>query len=206
MKKIRKEILHRNETNDQALRSFQMMDKAGLRYDIDHIFGIPGEEEQDFFEAARMYAGLKKLNRIKCHLLSYFPGTPIVEQAHREGLIDDDRMDQINRGEIGDYFHSPTVNDKKALARINDFHRLYKAITVIPRPMVEIILRTRLNRYFGKLPTPVVIGFQILGAFKGRDYRFWLYAKYYFHRLTRHFLLRRLFREPEPAPATIPAR
>jgi len=188
---IRKDLLNRRETNEQALGVFRMMDKIGLSYDIDHIFGIPGEKEEDFFDAARLYGSLRGLNRIKCHLLAYFPGTPLVERAVKEGIIPKEELERINRGEIGDFFHSPTVDDEETLGRIREFSRLFKFLPILPKPVLEKILKTRLRGWIGRLPGVVIIFLQILGAFRGRDYRFWLYTKYYFHRLTRHFLLRR---------------
>ncbi|MCB9490083.1 MAG: B12-binding domain-containing radical SAM protein [Deltaproteobacteria bacterium] len=200
---IRKEVLNRHETNDQAMRAFKICDEVGLPYDIDHIFGIPGEQEKDFFEAAAMYAKLRRLNRIKCHLLSFFPNTPIVEKAHRDGLISDERLAQINRGEIGDFFHSATVTEKQALRRIDDFSRLYKFLPILPEPVVHKVLNTGINRQIGRLPSPVIIALQVLGAIKGRDYRFWLYIKYYLRRLTRHFVIQRMtgadYTAPSPA-------
>ncbi|MBZ0271120.1 B12-binding domain-containing radical SAM protein [bacterium] len=198
---IRREFLNRNETNERALESFHACDEVGLRYDVDHIFGLPGETHEDFVDAAKMYAGLKRLNRIKSHLLSHYPATPMVEREIAEGRISPEQAARIDRGEIGDFFHAPSVTGEATRAHVDNFLSLYAFLPVLPAFVTRrIVDAPAWRRLVGKLPVPIVVGLRVLAAIKGRDYRFWLYVKYYAHRIARHIGLSRSLRRKMAVP------
>lgn len=182
---IRKNILNRSETNEEAERAFRICDRYKIRYDIDHIFGLPEESVADFEFAARFYRSLKYLNRVKCHNLTYFPATPIIDTARERGLLSEANIREINEGRTGDFFHEYTFFDDEKRRQADSFRKLYKFLPLLPRRVVDWLTVNRRWRHVRKIPSPLIILGQILGAFRGRDYRFWLYIKYYLLRLRR---------------------
>lgn len=80
---IRTRVLRRPETLGQLRAALAACDEAGLPYDLDYIFGLPGESAADHAAAARAFASCRRLNRVKCHNLVYYPGLPITEQDRK---------------------------------------------------------------------------------------------------------------------------
>jgi len=196
---LRCEVLNRRETNAHNARAFRICDRLGLRYDIDHIFGLPGETEADHVFAARFYSRLRRLNRLKCHNLTCFPRTPIVEAARRMGQVSEDDVRDMEHGRTGDFFHVDEIRDKEARRLKASFVVLYKVLPLLSPAVVERILRRRWYRWLHLVPAPLVIALQVVNAFRARDYRFSLYVRYYLLRLRRALRLR-----SRSAPARVP--
>ena len=182
---LKKEVLHRNETNKQAFEAFARCDRYKLHYDIDHMFGLPGETEEDHIQGLKYYSRLKYLNRIKCHNLTYFPQTAIIHDACRNKMLSDQDIENINKGEITDFFHSDFIRDSRLKKAKDNFSKLYKLLPILPYFMVHFLINLRLYRVFRFIPAPVIILGQLLVAAKGRDYRFIIYFKYYPLRICR---------------------
>lgn len=184
--RIRREILDRPETIEDARRAMRICDANRLRYDMDHIFGLPGETEQDYVDSARLYLEGRYLNRVKVHMLVYLPGAPILEIAQKMGLADD--RDRINaeEGVIGDICRTGSVNREQTLKFIADWKNFYKLFPLLGRRLGRVFVDKGWNRWYGRIPGLGVIALQMLVALKGRDWRFWIYIKYYIHRYKRH--------------------
>ncbi len=198
---LRRDVLGRPETNAEVRRAFAICDHFGLRYDVDHIFGLPGEQADDFPAAAHLYADARRLNRVKVHLLAYFPGTPIIAAAKQMGLADEEDERRAAEGETGDFFRESSVRRDEALAFIKQWKNFYKLQPLLGGRLAHAFARRGWNRWFGRLPGPLVILLQVLLALKHRDYRYWLYVKYYRFRLRRHREVRRAIGgSPFPIP------
>jgi radical SAM superfamily enzyme YgiQ (UPF0313 family) len=182
---LKKEVLHRHETNAGALAAFKRCDRFGLRYDIDHIFGLPGEKTADHLEGLRYYSQLKRLNRIKCHNLTYFPNTAITRYALENRLLTAEETGKLAQGDISDFFHGDAIRDKGLRQAKDAFSKCYKLLPVIPRVVVRYLLRSGDCRVFGRIPGPLIVLGQLLVAVKGRDYRYLVYLKYYPLRIKR---------------------
>ncbi len=183
---IRKGVLGRWEGNEQYEKAFEILDRVGIRYDIDHMFGLPGESLEDHAEAARFYSSLGRLNRIKCHQLTYFPGLEIVEKAKEAGVLRGEDVAAIQRGEmVSDFFHVDSIRDPGLRQAARAFQVLFKVLPVLPRAWVDGLLRGQRWRSLLRLPLPLVVLGQVAVAVKGLDYRFLLYLRYYLLRLRR---------------------
>ena len=188
---VRREVLNRRETNRHNARAFRILDSLGISYDVDHIFGLPHETEADHALAARFYSRRRRLNRIKCHNLTYFPSLAIVDLARREGLLSDADIAAIRRGEVGDFFHERRIGDKRQRAFEEDYQVLLKLLGLFRPRTVDAILRRGWQRLFGRLPGWLIVLGQALIAIRHRDYRFLVYLKYYPVRLRSFFRRRR---------------
>jgi hypothetical protein len=184
---LRREVLNRRETNAHNARAFRICDRLGLRYDIDHIFGLPGESEDDHVVAARFYSRLKGLNRLKCHNLTCFPRTPIVAAAQRVGRLTDADVADMEHGRTGDFFHVDEIRDHEAQRAKAGFVVLFKILPLLSTATVEGILHRRWYRWMRWIPAPLVIAAQVANAIRAKDYRFFLYVRYYLLRLRRAF-------------------
>lgn len=185
---LKRDVLKRSERNDDCSRAFAILDDLGIHYDVDHMFGLPGETLGDHILAARFYSRFKYLNRIKCHNLTYFPRLEIVDIARAHGIVGQAEIESMEQGRVNDFFHGHTLAKSTAEAKAaKDFQAIFKMLPVLPVRFLEFILRRQLYRFFGRLPSPLIIFMQIVVALKGRDYRYVLYLKYYALRIRRVF-------------------
>ena len=182
---VRRRILNRRETNEQNARAFALCDELGIRYDVDHIFGLPEESVDDHRFAARFYSGLKRLNRIKVHNLTCFPRTGMERIMRERGLLTDEAVANMEMGRTGDFFHVDEIRDPDAARVKHAFAMLYKVLPALPRKWVARIVEGEGYRSFGRIPKPLIVAAQALIGLKHLDYRFWLYIKYYVKRLSR---------------------
>lgn len=159
---IRRGALGRSETNAQLLEAFAACDRAGLAYDADHMFGLPGESAADHIEAARVYGSLKMLNRVKCHNLVVYPGSKM--SLYKEPAA------------RGDFFS--THSDEPLNRAANEcFRKLFKLLPLIPARARGWAARNW--RAFALVPQPAVVLGQVLVAAAKQDARFAVYIRYY---------------------------
>ena len=183
---IRKRTLRRQETNAHYENAFRILDRLGIRYDIDHMFGLPGESIQDHVDVARFYSGLGRLNRIKCHNLTYFPGLEILEKGREAKMLTLDDEKAISCGEMpSDFFHQDAIKDRALKEAATDFQTLFKVLPVIPGNLLEKILKRSQWQGWHRIPSLFVILGQMAVALRGHDYRFFLYFRYYSLRIRR---------------------
>lgn len=185
---IRGNILNRFDTNEQIKSIFDICDEHKLRYDIDHIFGLPMESADDFIEAAKFYAQLKYLNRIKCHNLTYFPKARILNVAIEKNILTENDIKNINNGIIGDFFHIDSVKDDKHRALKRDFWYFYKILPLLPHRLVKQIIKFKLYKKFYLIPYFIIIFAQIGNALRAKDLRFTIHANKYFYFIRKQWL------------------
>ncbi|MBM4046117.1 MAG: radical SAM protein, partial [Planctomycetes bacterium] len=178
---IRRNVLHRYETNAQAGEAFRLCDEVGIKYDIDLMFDLPGETEADYESAVRFYAGGRELNRLKSYNLTFFPRMPIVDAALAHGLITQREAEGIMDGNVGDMFHTDSVRAPEVRRARANFRFFYKILPLLPVSAVKRILKHKLYRAFHVLPSALAILLEIVVAVKNRDYRYWLYLRHYAH-------------------------
>ncbi|MBL7132042.1 MAG: cobalamin-dependent protein [Candidatus Omnitrophica bacterium] len=182
---LKRRVLNRYETNQRAQETFRLCDRLKLHYDIDHMFGLPGEEEEDYILGSKFYSQLRYLNRIKCHNLTYFPKMEILESAQEEGRLDKKEIVDIEEGNIEDFFHCNSFKDETMIRINKNFQVFYKILPLLPSVLVSWILKRKLYRKFYLIPSFVVIFLQLLVALRSRDYRYIIYFKYYPLRIRR---------------------
>ncbi len=181
---IRRNILHRFETNEQIKEAFNICDKFKLRYDVDLMIGIPGARIDDYLQTVNFMMSFKYLNRLKCYYLSYFPCTNIIEKAEKMGILNDKHIEHINAGKIGDWFH---VNYNKDTKTSDVFTKIYKIYPLIPKYIRRKIVEKNYYKYFYKVPKSLIVLLQLLIGLKNRDYRFAIYINNYFHNFIKKF-------------------
>jgi len=189
----KKEILLRNESNERILRSFKICDKVGLRYSCDHMFGLPGESEDDQVLAARNYSRFKNRVRITCFWTTYFPGTDLVSIAQDKGVLTDNDIKSINEGLSPCYIAGSYgyIKNKEKVELFKNYELLLRAMPILPKKMIDFILEHRLQRLFKYLPKKItlfVIDFIVM--FAKNDLSGFQYVNYYFFHFRKKFGLR----------------
>ena len=179
---IRREVLLRPESNAQICDALDNMDAAGIGYSTDFILGLPGETEQDLIDAIRLLNGRRGLRRASIFWLEYLPGVALTEHARREGLIGPREIEQIEDGGQEHYLAHGSVEDTATVRHLKNYHVLFRLLPVTPAPVMEFVLRHRLQRVFNYVPqTPLIILIDIVVSFIKRDYyALWAIRTYLF--------------------------
>jgi len=176
--RIRREILHRAETNEAANRAFAICAQHGLWYDIDHMFNLPGECEADHREGAYWYRRLQHLNRIKVHHLVYLPTAQIVAHARDTGKLPEDVDTRLADGWATDFYDQAGA-DRDTAAMTAGYAVLYKLLPGLPGCLFRFLLRRGRVRLLRWLPAPLIALLQGLLALRSRDLRFAAYLRGY---------------------------
>jgi hypothetical protein len=175
---LRRDTLHRRETNEKALQAFDICDRLRLWYDVDHMFNLPGEAEQDHVLGARQYAKLRHLNRIKNHFLVYLPNAAIVAEGRQRGVVPDNVDDLLAEGWEGD-FYDQKVGNAEERAVVAAYAALYKVLPVLPRGWLDCLLRDRRVMWLRHVPSVALAAVQGLMALRSGDLRFAEYLRSY---------------------------
>ncbi len=181
--RLRREILGRPESQEQVIRAFEICDEHRLRYDVDHIFGLPGETLEDHKAAALFYKRFRYLNRVKCHNLAYFPKAWIIDMALEAGDLAPDDVRAVEEGLAGGFHHLDYIKDPQKRAWRDQFQALYKLIPLLPGPVMEKIVEGDLYRFLGKIPKTLEIALQVAAHLRTRDYRFYIVLVNYLYKV-----------------------
>ena len=180
-------FLKRYESNEEILEAIKLCETAKLPYVLDHIFGLPGEGEGEYLQAAKIYKKLKYCQKIQTFAMTYYPETEIVKLSKQKGFIDSERMEEINNGKEKHYFFGGSVKDKK-LSRLNkNFEVLFKLMPLFKEPCINIILKYKIYKIFSFIPIFLISLWEILTAMIKKDLRFTDYSNYYLIHLIRRF-------------------
>ncbi len=173
---VRHAVQRREETVQDAHRAFDICAEHELRYDVDHILGLPGETMEHHRGGALAYRDLRYLNRVKVHNLVYLPGADIVNHAQEQGVLPADMEERLADGLPADFYGAQDAGVPRTLSC---FTKLYKILPLMPRWVMRWLLRGNRIRVLRLLPPPVVFVLQTLIALKNRDLRFVAYLRSY---------------------------
>lgn len=185
--KIRTEVLHRHERNEQVRRAFDICDSLQLRYDVDLMIGLPDMTEEDYLLPIIFMRQHTYFNRIKCYYLTYFPRLPIVAEAQKRGVLSDYDLAEIEKGYGGNWFHQDSIIDMQHRRWKDNFERFYKLYPLLPQWMLTCIIQRKWYRFLYKIPKIFVIFAQLCVGIWKRDYRFYIYVKSYLTQSIRVF-------------------
>lgn len=146
--KTRKEACERYETNEEIFEMVKALDRYRLTYELDHIFGLPGDAEKDYQEAALFYKNCRSLLKVNTNILSYIPKTKVIEKGLKAKKIKKKDIQSIEQGKEESRTAIGSERDKKQLAMYLSLIVIYKAIKVIPQGLLRFILKSRLYCYF----------------------------------------------------------
>jgi hypothetical protein len=176
--KLRRDVLDRRETAEDAFRAFGACDRERLRYDVDHMFNLPTETRQDHELGVRSYRRLKYLGRIKVHFLVYFPTAEIVDHAVAAGDLPADARRQLAEGHESDFYdQAGDGQERKEL--VAGYAALYKILPMLPEGLLQRLLRG--DRVLGlrRIPAVGMAAMQGLNAIRCGDLRFLAYLEMY---------------------------
>lgn len=153
--KIRAEILNRHESNEMVLKGFESCDKAGLNYSIDHIFGLPGDNdiEGNLKDAISHYVKCKNCIQVRCFWLTLFPKSEMVDIALKHGMVTEEDIKRIDNAESDDlYMFKGSLKEKEMIKLFQRYQILMESIPILSEKTVNFILRNNIHYKFRYLP------------------------------------------------------
>ena len=175
---LRKQSLDRLETNEDAVRAFGHCARQRLWYDVDHMFNLPGETEDDHALSARCYRKLRCLNRVKVHFLVYLPKADIVDGALALGIVPSDIREKLADGWESDFYdQGMAAGEDDAL--VSGYAALYKLLPVLPKGLMAWFLKRQRVRLLRRMPKLFMAALQGLMAVRSGDLRFAAYLQSY---------------------------
>jgi len=175
---IRRDILKRKETNRDVFKAFECCATEGLWYDVDHMFNLPYETEQDHIDGAFFYHGLRYLNRVKVHHLLYYPTAEIVAHGIAAKKLNSDAEEQLLNGCASDFYDQQDSNSEDRML-VSAYGALYKVLPIVPLWLLRRLLKGRRIMLLRRIPRPVLAFLQALAAARSRDLRFRAYLSSY---------------------------
>ena len=142
--KIRKNVLLRNESNEDIINAIRLFKKYHIRCITDNLLGLPGQDESEYLKLAKFY-NENRVDRICIFWLIYYPGTEIVEISKKHGIIDDDIIKNIEKEPVES---ANTLMNKFHGSDEIKFNLLLLSIHFLPKSIVRIIIKYRLYKFF----------------------------------------------------------
>jgi len=176
--RVRRQVLGRRETNEEAFRAFGYCDKHRLRYDVDHMFNVPTETVEDHHFGAQCYRRLRNLGRVKVHFLVYHPTAEIVGHAVAAGDLPPDAADRLAEGEETDFYDQGRGRETTQRL-VAGYAALYKILPLLPGSLFRWLLKGSRVRWLRLIPSPLVALLQALNALRSGDLRFAAYLHMY---------------------------
>ncbi len=177
---VRRELLNREETDEEIKRALNLCEKYGLNYDIDLIFDIPGDSREDYLKSLDYLCGRRLLNRVKCFKLAYFPMAELTRKFYAQGLISIEDIRKIEEGRFADTIHN-SLNLSRLFYR--DIEVFYKILPLLPFSLRKWMLQANRYMILRFVPSFLVYLLQGLSAFKKKDWRFLVYLRNFLKRV-----------------------
>jgi hypothetical protein len=170
-------VLDRRETKEEMARAFSLLEKHGIRYMVNHMFGIPGEGLEQQQEAARFYADFRPA-RIGGYYLKYLPGTRINAIAVERGILTPADVERFKQG----YFatvHSHEHLDPELRRVCTSFETFNLLMALLPRWLNRRLARSPWVLQLHRLPQAFRTVVDVLGSVVHRDRETFAFVRYY---------------------------
>jgi len=183
--------LRRNEKSSHIQHSLKVMINAGLKIKVDHMFGLPGENNHAQETARELYA-LHCPDRIQTFWTCFLPGTQMLKQGLESGIVTPEEAERLNEG-IDFYFfrNADNIKNPEMVKIYQGYEFLFKAFPLLPKS-IRIRFKEKHVRWIPALAKKLIgTGLDVLNAIKQRNPDFKAYAKFYLFHLSK-FIIRKL--------------
>ena len=124
-----KDLIGRPESHEQIRNAIHWLKGAGIRVVVDHIFGLPGQAENDLVDTFHFYLP-EVPSRINSYWLRYFPRTPVVEPALAAGILTPADIEVLEEGRGSNSF---TTGGTKPNKDFDTYQTMFALLPYMPR-------------------------------------------------------------------------
>lgn len=174
----RHKYLNRHETNTDVIKVSKLCKKYGLKFSLDHIFGLPGETKEHLIEAVEFYNECRP-DVVNWAGLIYLPATTIIQYGLKFKTIEKRDLIKINNGthQLINLYHKTSLfnrctgNDKTKLINISAFMFLFVLVSFLPKRLIKFFLKIKFYNLAFNIPNIVIVVFKIFTKIKaGQSY------------------------------------
>ncbi|MBN1288505.1 MAG: B12-binding domain-containing radical SAM protein [Actinobacteria bacterium] len=164
---IRSEILNRKESNEQVMQAAEICHRHGLRFSIDHIFGLPYEGVEEYRHALSFYNNLRP-DAVNTYWLVYFPGTTIIDHAVDAGILAKDDLGRIDRGDMDISLNVGIGRGdrKDSAVGFKNYAFLYSLIPLLPGRVIDFLAKREIYLDGRDVPISVTGALRVLGLIR----------------------------------------
>lgn len=186
---VRKKVLLRNESNEQIIRALNNLEKAGVRFSVDLIVGLPGETEDDLIFALKTFARYKYLIRASIFWLQYLPEVAITQMAFSKGIINEENMQNITQGLQNNYLSTGSEMEPQRMRILKTYHIMFRLLPITPEKVMNLLIDMKIFHFFRFIPLQVVfiIAIDVLVSIVRNDYYSKWIMKWYLKQIFIHF-------------------
>ncbi len=170
--RIRLDIFLRRETNESILQAVGYLKAVGIRFAVDHIFGAPGETNEDLEQSFDFYKQIQP-DMLQSFWLTYYPGTDIIKTARKQGLLSAEDVHRINDGNIG-FAHGVGCVDRERIPLCKQYELFFGLCTLIRNPRTLTLLCS----IFRWMPFKKVVSLCIYTVVGLKHFRPWVLNKF----------------------------
>lgn len=125
-------ILKRRESSEQIIKAIELMRKYKLKVKVDQMLALPGESSNAQETALELY---KKYTpyRIQTFWTAFLPGTEMLFEAYKDGIVNDEDLKRLNHGEDFYFFRNQDNIKDPVLVRIYaNYEFIYRILPSMP--------------------------------------------------------------------------
>jgi radical SAM superfamily enzyme YgiQ (UPF0313 family) len=171
---IKRDILQRYETNEEAINAMKIMKENKVSAYVDFMIGLPQQTEKDLQYAARVFNKLKP-EKINCFGLEYFPKSQIIDTSIKYGLIDKESIEKIEEGHQTGFLLG---GDVKNAEMFNKYRILFTLLPNISYKKGEKLINSLDKIDITKKIYPTIAGFAT-NLFRDDDKMYRIFIGYY---------------------------
>lgn len=151
--RIRKEIFHRRETQEEIITASRNLRNAKVPQVIfDFILQHPFETDEDIRQTYDLCDKLQGPFELQLHRLSFFPGSDIVQKALDQKLLTKEEMDKLMYGSMSDLY-----SNYWRIEHSSEMSKFWYAMTFLSQFRIINLFAKILSKY-NKHKIPRIIG------------------------------------------------
>lgn len=182
--RVRKEVLQRDESNEQIIQALDKINEAGINFSADLIVGLPGESEEDLILALEVLAPYKRLIRASIFWLQYMPEVDITKDAVKEGWINQENVNLIVQGRQENYLSTGSPMEAERQRILKTYHILFRLLPILSERTIRWMLKSKKYHWLRHIPFQIgwIIAIDVFVSYVRKDY----YAKWIMKWYVKH--------------------
>jgi len=141
--KTREDILNRYHSNAQVKRAIHLLKKANIFLSVDSIFGLPKQTKEEGMDLARFY-NQNREDRANAYWLRWHPKTEIVKIAQDIGILSEDEIKKLEKGEDN---RGACIGGGSFKSEFVEAERLILLTHLLPKKVINFLIEKRLCRF-----------------------------------------------------------
>lgn len=168
---VKKYIIKRHDTNEDAYNAVKNLEEAGVKYSCDFIFGLPKQKVEELVAGIHFLSKLRKCVRASVFWMQYLPGVGATQYAFNTGILTRKDLAKIHAGEQDHYMSHGSVEDEHKKKELKNFMLLYRLAPILPGWLLLFLYSSKIYRLFRFLPqSPIIVAVDLFVSFVRRDY------------------------------------